>query len=490
MASQGVSASQGVFASQGVSASTEIMTTPEKTGSWVSAGRFVAAALILVAAVSILAPASVAVDNVRVAAPAKVKPEILVPCLLSQPFLHAMNAFEEKFPGEAVIFMRIKKMGELSEYLSKGDKRPVIFHGDMELEKLETEGKLEKGDRQYLFYMDTPLALLVRSELKDKVKSIKDLVIPEVKKIGFPSPEVHSLGDRVEQIIRREGLYDILKEKIVYIPPDKMIIQYISDPRAEIQVEASIVYSDCILSNMTTGNMPKGIEVVQKWSPGFFNPLPVYIVGGSRAVGPAAKFLEFIRSAEIVAIFALHGYKITLPDQPKGSGDKSVPDEKPGPDECPPCELRDAGADGGKENGNNEIIPPEKKFMKYFDLESQPIYPIEAGAAEATVEVLAIMPPTGCKNDLICGLIELPERFPAVKVILLDMFSREGRVIMKERDINCSTIFINGAFEFEMPGSVGSASSQGATVERVCLKGGPAQYSIEDVVKVLKSLGM
>lgn len=431
--------------------------------------------------------------TVTAGSPETKKAEILVPCLLSQPFLHAMNAFEEKNPGEPVIFMRIKKMGELSEYLSKGENRPVIFHGDLELDRLEKEGKLEKSDRQYLFYMDTPLALLVKTELRDKVKSIRDLAIPEVKKIGFPSPEVHSLGDRVEQIIRREGLYDTLKDKIVYIPPDKMIIQYISDPKADIQVEASIVYSDCILSNMTTGNMPKGIEVVQKWSPGFFKPLPVYLVNASKAVGPAMKFLDFIKSPDIVPIFAEHGYNVTMPDALK-EGSKTG---KPGPDgECPPCDMKDSGA-----SKNGEIIPPEKKFMKYFDLENQPIYPIEAGAPGASVEVLGLLPPTGCKNDLICGLIELPERFPKVRVKLLDMFSREGRTIMKEREISCSTIFINGSYEFEVPAKVdiedagggdristAAESARGAAVERICLKGGPAMFAIDDVVRALKSV--
>jgi hypothetical protein len=444
---------------------------------------------------------------------AGVKPELFIPCLLSQPFLLAMNEFEKSNPDD-VVFLRIRKMGELTEMLANENAGTTVFLGDLELANLIRAGKLKYRSLSYLYYMDTPLALIVRQGLEGKIDKAADLVIDDIDKIMFPSPEIHSLGDRVKEILEKENIYEKIRERVSFIPPDKMILQYITDEGDGKGAKASIVYSDCILSNSSSGTMPRGITVVKKWSPGFFTPIPVYTVHEERAPVPVARFLKFLRTPKVISIFAQAGYGVNGQGGEQGKLLSLLPPA--GEDDCPDCPIRTSSIEKYPEGsaiasgkGGSEI---PAKYASLFDEKGKPVFPIvidggvvngtvkelekasEQGSADISTEFLAemapapgsgsvriigLMPPTDCKNDLLMGLLDLATSSRTIHLELLDMFSKEARKISMAMNLKCSAILVDGSYTWKI--------ATDDDIRDVVLKGAPGSFTIDDVLLAVHS---
>ena len=132
-----------------------------------------------------------------------------------------------------------------------------------------------------------------------------------------------------------------------------------------------------------------------------------------------------------------------------------------------------------------------KRYMPPRNEQTQPMMvfnayppPEPAGSAKAKVKVIAVIPTmVKCQKET-CELIRsIAEKYPdMVHAEFYDMMMDDGAKILREREAECSTIFVNGKFRFTIK------SEEDNGTEDVCFSGSPnAKYDLDQIVTVIKN---
>jgi molybdate transport system substrate-binding protein len=143
--------------------------------------------------------------------------------------------------------------------------------------------------------------LVLWSNRIDVSKGLSVLADPSVKRIAIAKPELATYGDRAIETLKKAGLYEKVKGKIVYADNISQTAQFAQTGNAEVAFLAlSLTLSpemqgsvfEIAASSYTP--VEQGLILVKKWKP---NP-------------EAAKFMQFVLSQACKPIFEKHGYVI------------------------------------------------------------------------------------------------------------------------------------------------------------------------------------
>jgi len=141
--------------------------------------------------------------------------------------------------------------------------------------------------------------LVLWSNTVDVSKGLEMLTDPSVKRIAVAKPELAPYGDRAMEVLKSTGLYNKVKDKIIYADNISQTAQFAQTGNAEVGFLA--------LSLTMTPEMKGSLYVID---PKLYKPVEqAMVLVKSWKVNPdAAKFMKFILSPESKPIFEKYGY--------------------------------------------------------------------------------------------------------------------------------------------------------------------------------------
>lgn len=229
-------------------------------------------------------------------APAK-KKEITVAAAasLTNAFKEVGAAFEKA--NNCTVTFSFGATGTLSEQIKNGAPFDVFAAADEStIEKLDKEGQLVSDTKQPYAVGRLGIATLKSSNIE--IKTIEDLLKPEIKKIAIANIETAPYGMAAKQAMEKAGLWDKLEPKLVYG-------KNISDT----------------LALVTTGNAEAGfislsLKDDQKLNFGLIDskmhePIrqAIAVTKNAKEEELGRKFIEFVKSSEGQKIMSKYGFE-------------------------------------------------------------------------------------------------------------------------------------------------------------------------------------
>lgn len=141
--------------------------------------------------------------------------------------------------------------------------------------------------------------LVIWSNTVDVSKGLEMLTDPSVKRIAIAKPELAPYGDRAIETLKAIGLYDKVKDKIIYADNISQTAQFAQTGNAEVAFLA--------LSLTLTPEMKGSVFLVD---PKTYKPVEqAMVLVKSWKVNPeAAKFMKYVLSEKCKPIFEKNGY--------------------------------------------------------------------------------------------------------------------------------------------------------------------------------------
>ena len=229
--------------------------------------------------------------------------EALVPCGQVGPFSEIVRLFEEEHPDVTVEWVP-ENIVTITSKVIDGVAQPDVFMsmGDLEMDQVEEEGLVVEGTRTQ--YAANSLAIMVPTGNPAGVRTIADLVKPEVEMIAIPNPEENSVGKHAVEAIRAAGIWDRVEDRILYP-------RFAADGKdviAQNRVQVSIGYYPCAVEVHVPGEepaTPRNIELVGQVSPELYDSFYCEgaVIKGSPNPEGGRMLLEFMTTPEAQVIF-------------------------------------------------------------------------------------------------------------------------------------------------------------------------------------------
>lgn len=217
---------------------------------------------------------------------------------------------QEAWPAIAARFLEVAKTdlsptfgasGQLAEQIRQGAPFDIFLSADLGyVEKLAGTGDILPGS--VAPYALGELALVVRSELAGRVRSLADLAGPDVKSVAIANPEFAPYGRAARTVLDRAGLSEALAPKLVRAESVRMALTHVvrGDADTGLVGRASI-----------QGN--PGVAVIPI-DPAFSDPIVQGLGITKQAAEPksAESFRRFLLNEEGRAILAKAGYRLPV----------------------------------------------------------------------------------------------------------------------------------------------------------------------------------
>ena len=141
--------------------------------------------------------------------------------------------------------------------------------------------------------------MVLWSNMLDVSKGLDVLTDPSVKKIAVAKPELAPYGDRAIAILKQAGLYEKVKDKIIYADNISQTAQFAQTGNAEVAFLA--------MSLTLTPDMKGSVYLID---PKMYRPVEqaMILVKGWKVNPEAAKFMKFVLSPQCKPIFEKFGY--------------------------------------------------------------------------------------------------------------------------------------------------------------------------------------
>ena len=226
------------------------------------------------------------------------KNEIIVSAAMSLkgPLEELKNIYTQDRQGADMIF-NFAASGVLRKQIERGAPADLFISADSRhIDELSTEGIILEDSRQELFYNTIVLITLPENEI---VFSFDDLTDDRVSHISLGNPETVPGGKYAYELLNFLGLWENIKEKIVFAKDVRQVATYVETGNAA----AGIVYkTDVTAGVVIRDNAPAGLQSNIAYTAG--------VVEDSGQKKAAGDFLDFLQSPEAQKVFARHGFMI------------------------------------------------------------------------------------------------------------------------------------------------------------------------------------
>jgi molybdate transport system substrate-binding protein len=227
----------------------------------------------------------------------------LVPCGQSNPYFAVEELFRKANPNISIV-PTTENITAITYKVLDGKETPDVFvsMGDLELNLLETKGRVEKGTRVKI--APNSLALITSKKNPLKLKELKDLAKPEVKSIALANPEVTASGFHAREALQKLGIWETIKNKTR--TPDQP--EAVAEEVARGDVDAGIAYWPCMFENPAPGAEPtpkRKLTIVEAIPQKLYTPFfcEAAVIKGSKNQEAAKKFIAFFQTPEAKAIY-------------------------------------------------------------------------------------------------------------------------------------------------------------------------------------------
>lgn len=188
----------------------------------------------------------------------------------------------------------------LARQIEEGAPADIFFSADLtQMENLDKKGRLEPGTRRNL--LSNQLVIIVPADSKLVISSPKDLLRPELKKIGLAEPTSVPVGVYTQKYLEGEGLWDKVRQKVVPLLDVRATLASVESGN----VEAGFVYkTDAAISQKVKVAYEVPIEKGPKIT------YPIAVVKESKRKDVARDFMNFVLSPAGKDAFKKYGFVV------------------------------------------------------------------------------------------------------------------------------------------------------------------------------------
>lgn len=230
--------------------------------------------------------------------PAAFAEEILVAAAAS--LTDALKEIGEAYrlkSGNRVVFS-FAGSSTLARQIAEGAPADLFFSADREkMESLEKKQLIEPRSRKDL--LSNTLVMVVPLGARARLKSPRDLLSPEIRRIALADPAAVPAGIYARQYLMAEGIWASVKGKVIPVLDVRAALASVEAG----EVDAGFVYK-------TDAAISKKVRIAYE-VPGEKGPkivYPVAIVRSSRKKETARDFLRFLSSETAQRIFMKYGF--------------------------------------------------------------------------------------------------------------------------------------------------------------------------------------
>ena len=202
----------------------------------------------------------------------------------------------KKVNPKADITLNFGSTGALYQQIVNGADFNLFMAADNEVPvKLKNQGLVSGDVKTYAFGK-----LVLWSNTVDVTKGLEVLTVATVKHIAVAKPDLAPYGDRAIECLNSTGLFEKVKDKIVYADNISQTAQFAQTGNAEVGFLA--------LSLTLTPEMKGSVFLID---PKTYKPVAqaMVVVKGWKASPEAAKFMKYVLSPECKTIFEKFGYE-------------------------------------------------------------------------------------------------------------------------------------------------------------------------------------
>jgi molybdate transport system substrate-binding protein len=223
---------------------------------------------------------------------------------------YAMKEIAADFEKSAGCAVQVSygSSGNFEVQIENGAPFDVFFSADIEYpRKLEAQGLASPGST-YLYGIGKVI-LWVRNDSKlDVSKGLEALRDPSVRKIAIASPLHAPYGRAAEEALRKAGVYDAIKDRLVLGENISQTAEFAETGNAEAGILAlSLVLSPALKDKGRYFQIPDNL----------YSPIQqgVVVVRASKNQQSAQAFLDYIKTPAMTAILERYGF--VLPGKEK-----------------------------------------------------------------------------------------------------------------------------------------------------------------------------
>ena len=213
----------------------------------------------------------------------------------------ALETLEKIFVGQggaAKVSYTFGASGILEKQIEEGAPVDVfISAAPAQMNTLEEKGLLVAGTRRDVAMNRLVLVVPAGSTL---VKSAEDLKKPQVRTIAIGEPRAVPAGQYAAEALRSLGLFEALRSKFVYAQNVRAVLAYVEGQDAD----AGFVYeTDARITNKVAIAAPLPASTYTRVV------YPAAVIRSSPNPKGARKFVEFLGTAEALAVLEKYGFR-------------------------------------------------------------------------------------------------------------------------------------------------------------------------------------
>jgi len=216
---------------------------------------------------------------------------------------YAMNEIAGNFEKTTGCAVRIStgSSGNFLTQIENGAPFDIFFSADIEYpKKLESE-KLAAAGSTYLYAVGK-IAFWVRNDSRLNIsKGFAVLRDPSIQKVSIANPQHAPYGRAAEEALRKAGVYDAIKDRLVLGENISQAAQFVESGNADVGVlSLSLVLSPLLKGRGRTWNIPENL----------YSPIQqgAVVVLGSQNPRGAQQFLAFIKSPATRSLLDRYGF--------------------------------------------------------------------------------------------------------------------------------------------------------------------------------------
>ncbi len=215
---------------------------------------------------------------------------------LTNPIPEIGQLFEQQHPGSKIIF-NFAASGPLLQQIAQGAPVDVFASADQRtMNQAQEKGIIVPATRKN--FVSNRLVLIAPQDSKPSLSGLKDLALPEVKRVAVGNPATVPVGRYTQEALTQAGLWETVNPKLILGASVRQVLDYVI--RGE--VDAGFVFA-------TDAAIAKGkvkmVTEVQGHQPIIYL---LALVAASPKKALAQAFLDFLSAPESVAIFNKYGF--------------------------------------------------------------------------------------------------------------------------------------------------------------------------------------
>jgi molybdate transport system substrate-binding protein len=219
--------------------------------------------------------------------------------------IYAMNELIAQFGKASGCTARLStgSSGNFFSQIENGAPFDVFFSADVDYpRKLEAEGLAVPGS--VFVYGTGKIVLWVRNESRlDLIKGLAALREPSVRKVAIANPQHAPYGRAAEEALRKAGVYDAVKDRLVLGENISQAAQFVESGNAEAGILAlSLAVSPGLKEAGRYSMIPENLYAPIEQGAALLRASPN---------PPAARtFLEFVKTPGAAAVLERYGFKV------------------------------------------------------------------------------------------------------------------------------------------------------------------------------------